>query len=188
MHSSVIISAISISRGSLSGASASSRHVGDFRFHPRLDDRVHERRHVAAELGDLAHDRRRDERVLLGGRQKQRFDLRIQVPVHRRHLKFVFEVRDRAKAAQDDARVLCVHEIHQQRREAFDLDVGERRQHFARHLDPLGGLEERVSRFAAGDADDDGLKQPRGTAHQILVPARERVERAGIDDFERRHG
>ena len=35
-------------------------------------------------------------------------------------------------------RVLRVHEIHQQRRKARDLDVGERRQHLARHRDALG--------------------------------------------------
>ena len=78
---------------------------------------MHERRDVAAELRDLADDRRRDEHVLLGRRQEQRFDIGIEVAVHSRHLELVFEVGHRAQAAQDDARVLLVDEIHQQRRE-----------------------------------------------------------------------
>jgi hypothetical protein len=32
------------------------------------------------------------------------------------------------------------------------------------------------------DADDDAVEQPRRAAHEVLVTARERVERAGIDD------
>ena len=36
------------------------------------------------------------------GREEQRFDIRVQVPVHARHLELVLEVRHRAQAAQDD--------------------------------------------------------------------------------------
>ena len=67
-------------------------------------------------LRDLAHDRRRDEHVLLARRQEQRFDLGIEVAVHSGHLELVLEVGHRAQAAQDHPRALRVDEVHQQRR------------------------------------------------------------------------
>src|SRR5436190_23195556 len=79
-------------------------------------------------------------------------------------------------------------EVHQQRREALDFDVGKRRKHFARHFNPLGRREKGVLRLAVGDPDNDGFKQARRPADQILVSASKRIESPGVDDFERWHG
>ncbi len=76
----------------------------DLGLQPREHRGMHEGRHVAAELRDLAHDRRRNERVLLRRRQEQRFDLGKEIPVHPRHLEFVLEIGHGAKPAQDHAR------------------------------------------------------------------------------------
>jgi hypothetical protein len=58
---------------------------------------------VAAQRGDLAHERRREVRVVLVRREEDRLELRPQVPVHERHLELVLEVGDGAQPADDDA-------------------------------------------------------------------------------------
>src|SRR5438105_5381578 len=49
---------------------------------PLGDQRMDELCHVAAERGDLAHQCRRDEHVLLGGREEDRLHVGIEVAVH----------------------------------------------------------------------------------------------------------
>src|SRR6476661_3428620 len=85
MHSSVMKSAMSLKE---------PRRESARRLDAELlrDMRVHELRHVAAETGDLANDRRRNEHVLLVRCQEQCFDVRIQVPVHSGHLELVLEI------------------------------------------------------------------------------------------------
>ena len=61
-----------------------------------------------------------------------------------------------------------------------------RREHLARHRDALVGREERLLGLAVGDADDDPVEQLRRAPHQVLVAARDRIERSGIDDLD--HG
>src|SRR5947209_1309527 len=70
--------------------------------HPFGGHRVHERRDVAAQHRDLANDRRRQEEVLVRGREEERLDTRGEAAIHARQLEFVFEVRDGAQAPQDD--------------------------------------------------------------------------------------
>src|SRR5688572_4096765 len=71
-----------------------------------LDQRVHELRHVAAERGDLAHQCRGNEHVLLGGREKDVLEVGIKAAVHAGELELVLEVRYRAQPAQHHARAL----------------------------------------------------------------------------------
>ena len=141
---------------------------------------------VPAEPRDLADDRGRNERVLLRRGQEQRFDVRMQVAVHPRHLEFVFEVGNRAQTTQDDPRPLLADKVHQQRGKADDLDVGKRGQRLPRHRHPLGPREHRPFGFAVGHPHDDMVEHARRAPHEVLVAARERVERAGVDDFD--HG
>src|SRR5688572_19306625 len=54
------------------------------------DRRGHETGYVAAQARDFAHERRRDEAVLLGWRQEQRLGLGDEMPVHARQLELVF--------------------------------------------------------------------------------------------------
>jgi len=55
--------------------------------------------------------------------KENRFDIRVQLLVHARHLKFIFEVGDRAQPAQDHRRALRFREVHQQRVELDDVDL-----------------------------------------------------------------
>src|SRR5687768_3298199 len=88
-----------------------------------LHRRVDETGNVAAEARDLAHERRRNEAVLLGRRQEQRLRLRDEVAVHAGELELVFEVRHGAQAAQDHAGADLAHERREQRVEPAHLDV-----------------------------------------------------------------
>ena len=62
---------------------------------------MNERADVPAELGDLAHQARRDERVMLGRREEHGFDAVDEMAIHHRELELVLEVRDRAQSAND---------------------------------------------------------------------------------------
>src|SRR5258708_30018378 len=68
-----------------------------------FDNGRYERRHGAAERDDLLDEARADVGVGFGGHHEDRFDLGIEVPVHQRHLHFVFEVGNHAAAADDHA-------------------------------------------------------------------------------------
>src|SRR3546814_62435 len=87
--------------------------------------RRHERGDIPAQARDLAHQRGRNEAVLLGGRQEQRLDFGNQVPVHAGKLEFVLEVRHRAQPAQQDSTTDFRDEMRQQRVEAANLDRSE---------------------------------------------------------------
>src|SRR3546814_1596230 len=86
---------------------------------------------IPAQARDLAHQRGRNEAVLLGGRQEQRLDFGNQVPVHAGQLEFVLEVRHRAQPAQQDSTTDFRDEMRQQRIETANLDVAVVRQRVA---------------------------------------------------------
>src|SRR5882724_13382396 len=110
--------------------------------HQRMD----ELGHVAAERGDLAHERRRDEHVLLGGREEKGLHLRVEMTVHAGELELVLEIRNGAQPPQHDPRSLLAHEIDEQAAEAEHLHVLYVGEHFARHRDALIDREERALR------------------------------------------
>ena len=105
----------------------------------------------------------------------------IEMAVHRRELELVLEVRDGAQAADDRLEAVRAGELDGEPRVARDRDLGQVAQHFAARA-----RRARRARTAApscgfdGDRDDDAVEQAHATAHQILVPAGDRVERAGI--------
>src|SRR5688572_5876703 len=93
---------------------------GDFGLQLLLDVGMDELGDVAAERGDLSHQRRGDEHVLLGRREKDGLHLRVEVAVHSGELELVFEIGHRAQAAQHHARVVLAYEVDQQAAEAQD--------------------------------------------------------------------
>ncbi len=123
---------------------------------------------------------------MLGRRQKQKFDIRIEISVHACHLELVFEVRYRAQAAQDDLRLLFADKIHKQAAKTFDLHVAVGLEHLAREAHAFFHREKRVLRLAFGDADDDLIEQGRGAPHQILVAQGDRVKRSRIHRLDHR--
>src|SRR5260221_3311239 len=108
----------------------------------RREARVAELGDIAAERCDLAHQRRRDEHVLLGGREEHGLEVGIEAAIHAGKLELVLEVRHRAQAAQHHARAVLADEIDQQAAEADHLHVLQPAERFARHLDRLVEREE----------------------------------------------
>ena len=180
MHSSVIISAIVAA-----SAQRSSRSARRGAFEPRVHHRVHERRNVAAELRDLAHDRRRDEHVLLGRASGTAFRPRDRAAGSSRPSGTRTRSRTRrAGRAGRRRRLLLAHELQQQRREARHRHVAQAAPApRAPSSTRSSRVEERPLRLAVRDGDDDAIEQARRAAHEVLVAPRERVERAGVDDF-----
>ena len=88
-----------------------------------------------------------------------------------------------ACAYSEAARTVLVHEIHQQAVKADHLDVIVRRQDLGGELDPFLEREHRILAVALGHRDDDPLEQQRGSAHQVAMSARERVEGPWIDRY-----
>src|SRR5262249_12269894 len=104
---------------------------------PGLDKRRHEVRDRAAERDDLLHEPRADVRIGFGGHHEDGLDVGVEVPVHERHLHFVLEIRNRAQAADDDARALAPSVLHQQAVEGVHFDIGILAEDLARDLDAL---------------------------------------------------
>src|SRR5206468_2861581 len=83
MHWSVILRAMP----SLSpGEARLGRAAPDLGLHALHRERMHEGRDIASEDRDLAHDGRREEEVLVRGREEERLYARCQPAVHAREL------------------------------------------------------------------------------------------------------
>ena len=143
-------------------------------------DGVNERADVAAELGDLADQARRDERVMLGRREEHRLDAVDQMAIHHRELKLVLEVRDGAQAADDRLEAVGAREIDGEPGVARDRNLGQVAQHLFRERDTLVEREQRRLLRVRGDRDDDPVEQSHATPDEVLVAASDRVEGAGI--------
>src|SRR6056297_903767 len=148
-----------------------------------VDAGVDEFRDVAVESGDFLDQARRDEAVFLGRRQEHRFRLLHEVAIHRCQLELVFEVRDRAQTAQNDAGPLLLDEARQEIVETDDLDVlaATFTEHRSGQLDSLGQRKRGLLVGAFGDGDDHAPVHARGALDQIGVTVGQRVEGAGID-------
>ena len=70
---------------------------------------------------DFLHDPRAQIGVFLLRHEENRFHARFQFSIHQRHLKFEFEIRNRAQPADDRGRFLLDREIDQQAIERRDL-------------------------------------------------------------------
>src|SRR5574337_344778 len=96
--------------------------VGSFLQH-LPDHWRHELGNVAAEQRNFFDQSRAEIRILLVGHQKYCFDLIVQLSIHQRHLKLVFEVGKRAQTANDHTRTPSTHIIHQQTVKGIDGDA-----------------------------------------------------------------
>ena len=137
--------------------------------------------HAAAQRKHLFDQPRADVGVLLGRHHEDGLDLRVQPPIHQRHLELELEVRHGAQAAHDDLRPAPLDVVDQQPVERIDLDVGVIREHGPRDLDPLVDREERRLLGVHEDRHDDAVEQPRAAQDDVDVAVGQRIERAGIN-------
>src|SRR5216684_9167868 len=152
----------------------------------RGDPWADEMRDVAAQFADLLDETRGDELVAVGGHQEHGLDVRVEAGVYAGHLEFVFEIGDRAQAAQDYAGADRLGEMHQQGVERPDLDplvvaVFEVAHLVADDLDPLVGREQRALGVIAGDPDDQMIHHIQGAPDDVAMAVGDRIEGAGID-------
>jgi DNA-3-methyladenine glycosylase II len=150
-------------------------------LHLRLDDRVDEAAHVAAEHRDLAYQARGDERELLLGREKHGLEIAVEMARHVGKLKLELEVRHRTQPAHDHRSRVLACELDGEAGVAVHLDVGQILQHAARQLDAFLQREHRRLVAVGGDGDDHAIEDAGGAAHQVVVPVGDRIERARID-------
>src|ERR1017187_8203433 len=117
-------------------------------------------RNIPAQADNLFHQFRADERELLSGQQEYSLQLRLQAPVHQRHLQFIFVIRDRPDAAQNHARapVQCV--VGEQSVEAIHFNVLEPARDFGQHLHPLFYAEQWRFGFVSQNRNNEPSKKP----------------------------
>ena len=115
------------------------------------------------------------------GRQENGFDILGQVPVHRRELKFVLEVRYGAQAANNDRKIVLSCKIHGQSLVAPHLDIVQVGQRVFRHCDTFVESEHWPLASRDGcDRYDDLVKYSHRPAHQVFMTKRDRIERPRI--------
>ena len=110
------------------------------------------------------------------GHQKDRFDLRLEPPIHERHLQLVFVVGNRADPTQNDAGAALRRVMDQQAVEGADFNIAETVHHFVQHLDALGDTEQRLLLFITQNGDDQFVEQRRAALDQIQVTVGNWVE------------
>ncbi len=100
---------------------------------------------------------------------------------HVRELKFELEVRNCPQSTDHDRSLVRTREFDGQAGIAEHLDIRQVVQHTACHVHPR--FQREHGRFVGicGDCDDDVLEHAGGTAHQILVSVRDRIESTRID-------
>jgi len=136
---------------------------------------------VAAQDRNLAHQARRNIRVLLGRCQEHGLQLRRQTPVHVGQLKLEFKIRHSTQAAQNDIGFLLQCEFRQQLSNpitrTFLYGARISLANSTRWRNGRNGFFVLVRRYR----HDDFAEQFGGTLHQINVAVGDRVERAGVD-------
>lgn len=89
----------------------------------------HKLLNVTSVAGDLFHEMRAGVAVSFGRHDKDRFDRRVEVPIHQSHVEFKFEIGEGAQAADDGVSLLFDGKVHQQ--------AGERGHGYVRVLDDV---------------------------------------------------
>ena len=156
----------------------SRRELGPPLRQPLGHLRRHHARHVAAELRDLAHQARRQERVLRAGGDEEGVDPR-ELLVHLRHLQLVVEVGDGPEALHDRLGAVVAGEVDEQALEELDAHVVEVGDLLGEHLLALLEREERLRLLrVADDRHDDVVEVARGPLDDVEVTVGDGIERA----------
>ncbi len=135
---------------------------------------------VTAEFRDLFDERGAGVAELLVGHDEDRFDARLEVAVHQRHVEFEFEIGKRAEAADDGDGILRDGELDEQVGERGDADVGQVRDVGLDELHALGGGKEGAFARVFGDRNRDTVEELGGASEHVEVPVGDGVERARV--------
>ena len=135
----------------------------------------------AAELEGGFDAAAREVGVFRVGGDEEGFYLGRELAVHLRELEFVFEVGERAQAADYYAALLLAHEVDEQAVEVFDLDVRKVDERLARHYLSFLLAEGRALLRVDEHRDDEFVEERRRAFRYIYMSVRYRVERARVD-------
>src|SRR6266403_721263 len=142
---------------------------------------------IAAQPADLLDEARGDELVPVRGHEEHGLDRWIEAGVHAGHLELIFEVADRAQAAQDHAGPHRLGEMHQQGIEGAHLHLavtggqiegGNLRRD---HGHALMHVEEGPLADIGRNADDQPVGQAGCAADDVDMAVGDGVEGARID-------
>ena len=144
------------------------------------DGGMHQPADLAAEARDLPHQARAQVREVHRRDQEDRFERRVQPPVHQRHLELVLEVAHRPQPSDDDGGADPLGELGEQAVERLDGDPRVAADRLPQHAEALLHREERLLGAVGGDRHDHLVRQREAPAHQVLVALRRRIERARV--------
>ena len=113
---------------------------------------------VSAILGYLLYNRRTGIAELLSGHHKNRFEIRLKVPIHQRHVELEFEIGERTQSADDRMGFLRDGKIHEQPVESGHRDILKISDALLRHLLALFRGEERIFADVFGNGHGDVIK------------------------------
>ena len=109
--------------------------------------------------------------------------------IHEGHLILVLEVAHGAQPANEQRRTDLLREVDEQSAERVHLDSRLVLHRLADERHPLLDREERGLGGVDGHGDDEPVHELETAVHEILMPARDRIEAAGVDgDSGGRHG
>jgi hypothetical protein len=120
------------------------------------------------------------------GHKEYRFDLFVELPIHQRHLEFVFEVGKGAETTNDNSRSPAMHIIHQKTVKGFDRDTAHSPDGIPNDPLTLRKAEKRGLVWICTHRDDKVRKEAVGSPGDIDVSKGKRIEGPGVDS-QRRH-
>src|SRR5215467_3977002 len=167
----------------LDEARTSPRDLSLRHFRPQalLDNGGNQPLQRPAVLCDFPHQLGAQVAVGFSWQHKDGLQPRLELPVHQRHLQFVFVVRDGANAAQNHAGATFARVVHEQSVKNVHLDARPSVRHFAQHLYALGNAEQRLLFRVSQHGHDQQVKHFLAALDQVEVAVGHRVKGAGIN-------
>ena len=120
---------------------------------------------------------------MVGRRQEDTFHARRQPAIHIRQLEFVFEIRNRPQATQNDGSPLFLHKMGKQVAETGDADIRDVCCGLAHQFAAFVQVEQGILFRVVRHADHDFIKHPAGPFDQIGVAVGDGVKGARVDYF-----
>src|ERR1700685_1401774 len=171
------------SLGGFRPQSAFFQAAGRIQFFPQLKlyNFGHQPSDRASCLRHFSHEPRTPVEIFIRWHHKARFQRRLQLAVHKRHLQLIFVIADCPNASQHANGVNRLRIFDHQTMERIEADVLQVRGQLLYHLQPLGHAKHRSLLRVAQDGDDQLLKNLASPLNQIEVPVGWRIKRTGID-------
>ena len=141
----------------------------------------HKTRHIAAETRDFFHDTRTKISIFLLRHEENCFYTGIEFPVHQRHLKFKFKIRNGAQTADDRSGFFRSGEFDKQSFELGNSHIVDLASGLSQQIQTFLQREKRLLLVIMRHGHNDFIKQFPRTLNDIEVTVRHRIETAGVN-------